>query len=61
IRRLSEQGVAVLVVSHNLNDVFSVSDRLAVLYLGQVAAQGALSEFTSQSVVDLMTTGRSGR
>jgi D-xylose transport system ATP-binding protein len=35
IRRLGERGIAVLVVSHNLSDVFAVADRLAVLYLGR--------------------------
>jgi D-xylose transport system permease protein len=61
IRRLSSQGVAVMVVSHNLNDVFSVADRIAILYLGQMVAQGPTSEFDASSVVDYMTTGRSER
>ena len=39
IRRLSGQGVAVLVISHNLNDVFEVADRIAVLYLGRMVAE----------------------
>ena len=34
IRRLADRGIAVLVVSHNLTDVFQVADRVAVLYLG---------------------------
>ena len=57
IKRLSSQGIAVMVVSHNLNDVFAVADRLAVLYLGRMAAQGPASEFDRQRVVELMTTG----
>jgi ABC-type sugar transport system ATPase subunit len=61
IKRLSSQGVAVLVVSHNLNDVFAVADRIVVLYLGQMVAQGPTSEFDASSVVDYMTTGRSER
>jgi ABC-type sugar transport system ATPase subunit len=61
IRTLSKQGVAVMLVSHNLNDVFSVADRLAVLYLGQMVAAGPVSDFDATMVVDYMTTGRSAR
>lgn len=57
VRRLAEQGFAVLIVSHNLNDVFEVADRIAVLNLGRMVAQGPASEFDRQSVVELMTTG----
>ena len=35
VRRLADQGHAVLIVSHNMNDVFEVADRIAVLYLGR--------------------------
>jgi ABC-type sugar transport system ATPase subunit len=51
----------VLVVSHNLNDVFEVADRVVILHLGRMVAQGAVSEFDPASVVDYMTTGRSSR
>jgi ABC-type sugar transport system ATPase subunit len=61
ISHLSERDVAVLMVSHNLNDVFSVADRIAVLYLGTLVASGPASAFDSQVVVDLMTTGFSDR
>jgi len=61
IERLASRGHAVLVVSHNLTDVFRVADRVAVLYLGQLAAVGPAAEFDTASVVDLMTTGASAR
>jgi ABC-type sugar transport system ATPase subunit len=61
IRRLSERGIAVLVVSHNLADVFQVADRLAVLYLGRLVTAGPISEFDTASAVDLMTTGTTQR
>jgi ABC-type sugar transport system ATPase subunit len=57
IKRLSSQGVAVLLVSHNLNDVFEVADRIAVLYLGRMVAVDDASSFDRQSVVEYMTTG----
>jgi ABC-type sugar transport system ATPase subunit len=61
VRRLADQGLAVLVVSHNMNDVLRVADRVAVLYLGHVVAVRPVAELDLQIVVDLMTTGASAR
>jgi D-xylose transport system ATP-binding protein len=61
IERLKNTGHSVLVISHNLNDVFQVADRIAVLYLGTLAAVGPAGEYDRQSAVDLMTTGASTR
>jgi len=61
IKRLSSQGVTVLMVSHNLNDVFAVADHMAILRLGHLVATGPASNFDAQSAVHFMTTGRSGR
>ncbi len=60
IKRLSGRGVAVLLISHNLIDVFEVADRIAVLYLGRLVVTGPASEFDRQSVVEYMTTGTAG-
>jgi ABC-type sugar transport system ATPase subunit len=57
IRQLGARGISVLVVSHNLVDVFAVADRLAVLYLGQMVSTGPITEYDTQSAVELMTTG----
>jgi len=61
IRRLRDRGLAVMVISHNLNDVFEVADRIAVMYLGRLVVQDKASSFDRQSVVDYMTTGGSSR
>ena len=61
IHRLKDQGIAVIVISHNLNDVMSVADRVAVLRLGQLVSVGPLSQYDAQSIVELMTTGTSKR
>lgn len=61
ITRLAERGHAVIVISHNLNDVFRVAHRFAVLYLGRLVAVGPVADFDRQSVVDLMTTGVTSR
>ncbi|MCU1376048.1 MAG: D-xylose transport system permease protein/D-xylose transport system ATP-binding protein [Actinomycetia bacterium] len=61
VRRLADRGLAVLLVSHNMNDVFEVADRIAVLHLGHLVAVHPAAELDRQSVVDLMTTGVSER
>ncbi|GIH69509.1 ATP-binding cassette domain-containing protein [Sphaerimonospora thailandensis] len=60
VRRLADNGLAVVLISHNMNDVFAVSDRIAALYLGRMAAQTKTSEVTHSQVVELITSGRSG-
>lgn len=61
IKRLAAGGVAVMVVSHNMVDVFEVADRIAVMYLGRLVAEGPVSEFTVQSTVEYMTSGMSSQ
>jgi D-xylose transport system ATP-binding protein len=60
VRRLAGQGVAVILVSHNMNDVMKVADSIAVLYLGRMAAQVRRIDVTQTQVVELITAGRSG-
>jgi ABC-type sugar transport system ATPase subunit len=61
VRKLAERGHAVIIVSHNMNDVFEVADRIAVLHLGQLADVRSTADLDRQIVVDLMTTGASTR
>jgi D-xylose transport system ATP-binding protein len=60
VRRLAGQGVAVILVSHNMNDVMKVADSIGVLYLGRMAAQVRRIDVTQTQVVELITAGRSG-
>ncbi len=60
VRRLADNGHAVVLISHNMNDVFAVADRIAALYLGRMAAQVNASDVTHAQVVELITAGRSG-
>lgn len=60
VRRLADAGHAVVFISHNLNDVFAVADRISTLYLGRMAADVAAAEVSHSQVVELMTAGRSG-
>jgi ABC-type sugar transport system ATPase subunit len=61
VKRLAADGIAVLVISHNLNDVFEVADRIAILHLGKMASAGPIDEYDPQMVVEYMTTGRTSR
>ncbi len=60
VRNLADQGLAVILISHNMNDVLQVSDRIAALYLGQMAAMVKRSDVTHTQIVELITAGRSG-
>ena len=60
IKRLRDRGLAVMVISHNLTDVFEVADRIAVLYLGRLVVQDDTSKFDLQTIVQYMTTGGTG-
>ena len=61
VRRLAERGHAVLLISHNMNDVFEVADRVAVMRQGRMVDVRPIDQMDKQIVVDLMTTGESTR
>ncbi len=58
VRQLADNGLAVIVISHNLNDVFQVADNIAAMYLGTMAAQVDKNSVTQNDVVRLITTGK---
>jgi D-xylose transport system ATP-binding protein len=60
VRRLADHGLGVLLISHNMNDVLEVADRISALYLGRVAAEVKRTDVTHSQVVELITAGRSG-
>ena len=57
VRRLAEQGLAVVLISHNLHDIFEVADRITVLRLGRNVALYERSRTTQQEVVHAITAG----
>jgi len=59
VRQLADNGLAVIVISHNLNDVFQVADNIAAIYLGTLAAQVDKNSVNQNDVVRLITTGSS--
>jgi D-xylose transport system ATP-binding protein len=57
VRRLAERGLGVVVISHNLHDIFEVADRITVLRLGQRVAVFERAATTQQEVVQAITAG----
>jgi D-xylose transport system ATP-binding protein len=55
VRRLAEQGVAVILISHNLADVFKVADYISVLYLGQMVASLETRQTSTSEVIGYIT------
>jgi D-xylose transport system ATP-binding protein len=58
VKRLGEQGLAVVLISHNLHDVFAVADRITVLRLGRNAGLFTRTQVTEDEVVHAITAGK---
>jgi D-xylose transport system ATP-binding protein len=58
VKRLGEQGLAVILISHNLHDIFQVADNITVLRLGQNVAEFKRTETNQQEVVEAITAGQ---
>jgi D-xylose transport system ATP-binding protein len=58
VKRLAEQGLGVIIVSHNLHDIFEVADNITVLRLGQNVAEFKRTETNQQEVVEAITAGK---
>jgi D-xylose transport system ATP-binding protein len=61
VKRLREQGLAVVLISHNLQDVFEVSDRITVLRLGRNVGVYERAKTTEQEIVQAITFGAAKR
>jgi len=57
VKRLATNGLAVILISHNLLDIFEVADRITVLRLGRSIAEVRASETNQTEVVQLITAG----
>ena len=57
VRRLGEQGLAVVIISHNLHDIFETANRITVLRLGRNVGIYERSQTTQQAVVEAITAG----
>ena len=54
ITRLKRQNVAVLFISHNLAEIFEISDRVLVLHQGKKAGERRIPETDNDEIVKLM-------
>src|SRR5215207_6189065 len=61
VGRLGEQGLAVVLISHNLHDIFEVADSITVLRLGKDVARFTTKDATQQDVVQAITAGSMAR
>src|SRR6187455_1656906 len=57
VKRLAEQGLAVVLISHNLHDIFEVADRITVLRLGRAVGVYDRRQTTQQEIVSAITAG----
>src|SRR3954468_14995337 len=55
VKRLRERGLGVVIISHNLADVFEMADRIIVLYLGRRSATFDTATSTPEQVVAAIT------
>jgi D-xylose transport system ATP-binding protein len=58
VKRLGEQGLAVVLISHNLHDIFEVADNITVLRLGQNVGEYKRTDVTQTQVVEAITAGK---
>src|SRR5919106_1708950 len=58
VKRLGQQGLAVILISHNLHDIFEVADSITVLRLGQNVAEFRRKETHQQAGVEAITAGK---
>lgn len=61
VRRLADRGLAVVLISHNLHDIFEVADRITVLRLGHLVSELVVKDVTYEFVVKEMTAGQLSR
>ncbi|WP_083507669.1 ATP-binding cassette domain-containing protein [Aureimonas frigidaquae] len=60
-RRLASQGVAVIYITHNMDDVMRVTDRIAVLYRGRLACELRTAETSQDEIVGVIMSGKPPR
>ena len=61
VRRLADSGLGVVIISHNLQDIFEVADYVYVLYLGTMVTRLRVAETNSGEVVEYITGGKTDR
>jgi D-xylose transport system ATP-binding protein len=60
VRQLKSEGIGIFMISHDIHDVFDLSDRISVMYQGEIVETVKPDEVTSDEVVSMIITGRRG-
>jgi ABC-type sugar transport system ATPase subunit len=58
IRKLRDQGVPVILITHTLPDVFAVTDRIVIMHRGRKVAEKRTTDTDSQEIVEYMVGAR---
>ena len=58
IRRLREQNIAIIFISHNLIDIFEIADRIVILRQGRLVGDRMINGINKEEVVSLMVQGK---
>ena len=58
IRQLKSEGIGIFLISHDIHDVFDLSDRIAVMYHGQIVGTVNKAEVTTDEVLGMIILGK---
>jgi ABC-type sugar transport system ATPase subunit len=58
VRRLRDEGITVIIVSHSLEEIFGLADRIAVLYQGRLVDVAQTDEVSQEALKTMMSTGQ---
>jgi len=58
IQNLKDQGVAVIIISHRLEDIFETADRVVVMKYGEIVGEREAHKTDEDEIVDMIVTGR---
>ncbi|NIS69548.1 MAG: ATP-binding cassette domain-containing protein [Proteobacteria bacterium] len=60
VRRLRDRGLSIIVISHNMNDIFKISDRIMVLKTGKLVGVRKKNETTMDEILRMIILGEQG-
>jgi D-xylose transport system ATP-binding protein len=58
IRQLKHEGIGIFLISHDIHDVFDLSDRISVMYHGEIVDTVVKSEATPDEVLGMIILGK---
>jgi len=58
VRQLKDEGIGIFLISHDIHDVFDLSDRIAVMYHGRIVGIEDKHEVTTDEVLGMIILGK---